>query len=181
MENVAMAMAVVCLLGADTAGARRKLASHVPPPHRCALVAVSGGVKYVDDSKGTNIAATVTAMSSRDGKKVVILGGKGKGEDYAALLDPLRSHARWAVLIGEEADKIASALEEGAYREYSRASGMEEAVRLASERASAGDVVLLSPACTSWDMYKNYGERGDHFARVVKKMTKDAGCARGEN
>jgi UDP-N-acetylmuramoylalanine--D-glutamate ligase len=175
MENAAMAMAVVCLLGADTAAARRGLASYVPPPHRCALVAVYGGVRYIDDSKGTNIAAAAAAMSSIEGKKVVILGGKGKGEDYAALLDPLRTQARWAVLIGEEADKIASALDDGAYREYSRASGMEEAVRLASERAYDGDAVLLSPACTSWDMYENYGERGDHFVRVVKKMT-DAAC-----
>jgi UDP-N-acetylmuramoylalanine--D-glutamate ligase len=112
------------------------------------------------------------------GKKVVILGGRGKGEDYAALLGPLRAHARWAVLIGEEADKIASALDGGAYREYSRASDMEEAVRLASERASGGDAVLLSPACTSWDMYKNYGERGDHFVQVVKKMMEGTGGAR---
>ena len=171
MENVAMAMAVIDLLGADVAAARAKLADYVPPPHRCALVAEWKGVHYVDDSKGTNIAATVTALSSIDGKKVIILGGKGKGEDYATLLEPLRAHARWAVLIGEESEKIASSLDAGEFHNYSRASGMEEAVRLAADHASTGDVVLLSPACTSWDMYRNYGERGDHFAGIVKKMT----------
>ncbi len=105
--------------------------------------------------------------------RIAILGGKGKGEDYAALLPSLRGYAKWVVLIGEESEKIASALETGGYRDYSKATDMEEAVRLAASRAADGDVVLLSPACTSWDMYRNYGERGDHFARIVKKMTGD--------
>lgn len=173
MENVAMSLAAVKLSCADAKSARALLASYVPPPHRCALVAEIDGVRYVDDSKGTNIAATVTALSSIDGTKVIILGGKGKGEDYSTLLPTLREYARWAVLIGEEKDKIAEALDKGGFASYTKSNGMENAVRSASEKAERGDVVLLSPACTSWDMYRNYGERGDHFAAVAKKMGED--------
>ena len=170
MENVAMALSAIHLGGQDVAVARRHLAGYVPPPHRCTLVLEKDGVRYVDDSKGTNIAATVTALSSIEGKKVIILGGKGKGENYATLVEPLKEFARNAILIGEEAGVIADALTTGGFVTHSFASDMGEAVRLAARAAEAGDVVLLSPACTSWDMYKNYGERGDHFASLVRSI-----------
>ena len=170
MENVAMAMSALSLSGQDVTAARRHLAGYVPPPHRCALVLERDGVRYVNDSKGTNIAATITALSSIEGKKVIILGGKGKGEDYATLIEPLKEFARSAILIGEEARVIANALRSGGFDSYSFAADMDEAVRLAASGAEAGDVVLLSPACTSWDMYKNYGERGNHFESLVRSI-----------
>lgn len=170
MENVAMALSAISLSGGDVAVARRHLAGYAPPPHRCALVLEKGGVRYVNDSKGTNVAATVTALSSIEGGKVIILGGKGKGEDYAPLVEPLKQFARCAILLGEEAGAIAAALTAGGFGALSFASGMEEAVRLAAAAAKAGDVVLLSPACTSWDMYKSYGERGDHFTSLVRDI-----------
>jgi UDP-N-acetylmuramoylalanine--D-glutamate ligase len=170
MENIAMAMAAVKRLGLDAGKARAALKSFVPPAHRCSLVLEHGGVRYIDDSKGTNIAASSTAMSSIEGPHVVILGGRGKGEDYAEIVAPLKKYARCAILIGEEAGAIARALRGGGYSEYREAGDMESAVRLAAALAKPGDAVLLSPACTSWDAYANYKERGDHFASLVKEL-----------
>jgi UDP-N-acetylmuramoylalanine--D-glutamate ligase len=171
MENAAMAMAAVSALGLDIAKAREALSTYAPPPHRCALVLSSDGVSYVDDSKGTNIAACVTALSSIEGRKIVILGGRRKGEDFGRLAAPLVSFAKHALLIGEASREIALALSAQGYTDFTEAGGMEEAVRLARGMAAPGDVVLLSPACTSWDSYKNYGERGDHFASLVRQIT----------
>ncbi|MDR1885260.1 MAG: UDP-N-acetylmuramoyl-L-alanine--D-glutamate ligase [Synergistaceae bacterium] len=170
MENVAMSLACVDLLGCDADKSRGALVSYEAPPHRCSLVLTRNGVRYIDDSKGTNIAASVAALSSIEGSKIVILGGRGKGEDYARLAGPLREFARWAVLMGEASGEIADALSSAGYVSYTTAGGMEEAVGIASGMALPGEVVLLSPACTSWDMYKNYGERGDHFAEIVRGL-----------
>jgi UDP-N-acetylmuramoylalanine--D-glutamate ligase len=178
MENVAMAMAAVGELGFYVSSARKALKTFVPPPHRCSLVLSRGGVKYIDDSKGTNVAATVTALSSLDGRKVIILGGKGKGEDYGELAAALMKFAKFAFLIGEAAREIAEAIAAKGFRDFAMADGMEDAVRRACSIALPGDVVLLSPACTSWDSYKNYGERGEHFASLVREragVENDAG------
>ena len=169
MENSAMAMSSLALLREDTERAAGFLKSFTPPPHRCSLVLSADGVRYIDDSKGTNIAATVTALSSIDGRKIIILGGRGKGEDYSNLLPALKKYSKQALLIGEAADEIALALRAGGYTNFTMAGDMENAVEMAVRLAEPGDVVLLSPACTSWDMYKNYGERGEHFAQLVRK------------
>jgi UDP-N-acetylmuramoylalanine--D-glutamate ligase len=170
MENTAMAMAAIKLLGLGAGSARASLASYEAPPHRCELVLTTkGGVRYIDDSKGTNVAASSAAMSSIEGPHIVILGGRGKNEDYAGLLEPLRKFAKCAVLIGEESNNIAEALKRGGYTDFFEMGDMESAVKAASELARPGDSVLLSPACTSWDAYKNYGERGEHFAYLVMK------------
>lgn len=168
MENIAMAMSALSILGADPSSALPALGNYVPAPHRCAPVAEIAGVSYVDDSKGTNVAATMTALASLPGRKIIILGGRGKGEDYGQLKDALQANARWAVLVGEAAPEIANALRERGYDDFSTAGNMEDAVDDAAARALPGDMVLLSPACTSWDMYRNYGERGDHFASLVR-------------
>ncbi|MDR1508805.1 MAG: UDP-N-acetylmuramoyl-L-alanine--D-glutamate ligase [Synergistaceae bacterium] len=174
MENTAMAMAAVKLLGLDAESARASLASYEAPPHRCRLVlTTNSGVRYIDDSKGTNIAASSAAMSSIEGPHIVILGGRGKNEDYAGLLEPLRKFAKCAVLIGEESDNIAAALESGGYMNFLKTGDMESAVKIASGLACPGDSVLLSPACTSWDAYKNYEERGEHFTSLVMKYAGD--------
>jgi UDP-N-acetylmuramoylalanine--D-glutamate ligase len=177
MENAAMAMAALKLLGCDEASARSALSTFTPPPHRCSLVLISNGVRYVDDSKGTNIAATITAMRSIDGRKIVILGGRGKGENYAELVQPLKDCAKSAILIGEAASEMADVLKNGDYLNYYEAGEMESAVRTAVSLAEPGDVVLLSPACTSWDAYRNYNERGDHFASLVLKCTQETESA----
>jgi UDP-N-acetylmuramoylalanine--D-glutamate ligase len=170
MENAAMAMAAVGELGFYVSSARKALKTFVSPPHRCSLVLSKDGVKYIDDSKGTNVAATVTALSSLEGGKIVILGGRGKGEDYGKLAAPLKKFAKFALLIGEVSGDIGKAIAAKGYSDFAIADGMEDAVRRACFIALPGDVVLLSPACTSWDSYKNYGERGDHFATLVREI-----------
>ncbi|MDR1516316.1 MAG: UDP-N-acetylmuramoyl-L-alanine--D-glutamate ligase [Synergistaceae bacterium] len=170
MENAAMAMAAAGALRSDLSKAREGLGVYVPPPHRCGLVLSSGGVSYIDDSKGTNIAACVAALSSIEGKKIIILGGRRKGEDFGRLAAPLERFAKFAFLIGEASGEIAEALTRQGYTNFAEAGEMEGAVRGASAMAVPGDVVLLSPACTSWDYYKNYGERGDHFASCVRRI-----------
>lgn len=169
LENAAMASAALFLLGQKIPQAE-EISDFEPPRHRCAFVASCNGVKFVDDSKGTNVAASVAAMSSLDGDKVMILGGQGKGEDYGPLADALSKYAKGAVLMGSEKAKIAMALEAAGYKKYMIAETMEDAVEAAYRQASSGDTVLLSPACTSWDMYPDYGARGDHFSRIVKEI-----------
>lgn len=171
LENVAMTLCAVRLLGVDVSGrAKSLLEGFRPLPHRCEDVGTVDGVKYIDDSKGTNVAATITAMKCIPGRKVIILGGQGKGEDYAPLAEAVKSECDYAVLIGEEAGKIQEALERGGYTKFRRAGTMEEAVNISRSLASPGMVVLLSPACTSWDMYKSYKARGEHFCRIVGGM-----------
>lgn len=175
MENTAMAMAALRSL--DITVPAGMLSRYTPPGHRCAYAGEAGGVVFVDDSKGTNVAASVTAMGSLPNRKVVILGGKGKGEDYAPLAEAVKEYAAWAVLLGEEKEKIAAALTMAGYKSYSFAADMDEAVEAAYAKAEAGQTVLLSPACTSWDMYPNYGARGDHFARAAAAIIKREGKA----
>ncbi|MCL2684682.1 MAG: UDP-N-acetylmuramoyl-L-alanine--D-glutamate ligase [Synergistaceae bacterium] len=169
MENIAMAMAVVKQLGLDEASARASLGSFEAPPHRCKLVLEHNEVRYIDDSKGTNIAASSTAMSSIEGPHIVILGGRGKGEDYANLAKPLGKFAKRALLIGEAAKEIAYSLAQCGCINFTEAGDLENAVKIAFDEALPGDSVLLSPACTSWDVYKNYQERGEHFISLVRK------------
>ncbi len=168
-ENAAMAMALAVLLGEDPEVLRPRMATYSPLPHRCAFVARWEGVTFVDDSKGTNVAASVTALRSLEGPKVVILGGRGKGESYDSLARAVKECARWALVMGEERPRLLEALRRGEVEGVKEVSGMEEAVQEAFSRALPGDTVLLSPACTSWDAYDNYGARGDHFVALVKK------------
>lgn len=170
LENTAMALAALRSCG--VAVPPELISRYIPPAHRCAYAGEAGGVTFVDDSKGTNVAASVTAMSSLPNSKVVILGGKGKGEDYAPLAAAVKKYASWAVLLGEEKEKIAAALKEAGFDSFTFAAEMDEAVETAYSKASAGETVLLSPACTSWDMYPNYGARGDHFVRAIREIIK---------
>ena len=146
------------------------MGSYVPPKHRCAFAGKLRGVTFVDDSKGTNVAASITAMTSLPGTKVMILGGQGKGEEYAPLAEAVKQNARAAVILGTEKEKIASALAAAGFENYSLVKDMDEAVRSAWKLAQEGDTVLLSPACTSWDMYPSYKARGEDFCRVVEEI-----------
>lgn len=169
LENAAMALGALALFNVPEVSPEM-LASYVPPKHRCAFAGEIKGVTFVDDSKGTNVAATVTAMTSLPGTKVIILGGQGKGEDYAPLAQAVKENTHAAVIIGSEKEKIAAALEAAGVSGFKFAADMPEAVQAAFEMAVPGDTVLLSPACTSWDMYPSYNVRGDHFCAVVKEL-----------
>ena len=140
-------------------------------PHRCELVAEAAGVKYVNDSKGTNIGATRAALSGLGGEQNVLLiaGGQGKGADFAQLREPVGRHCKRVILIGEDASEMHDALH-GAVA-LSAAGSMRAAVELAAVAAQAGDCVLLSPACASFDMFSGYEARGDAFRSAVLEVT----------
>jgi UDP-N-acetylmuramoylalanine--D-glutamate ligase len=136
-------------------------------PHRVESIATIDGVTYYDDSKGTNVGSTVAALTGFSRPVVLIAGGEGKGQDFSPLRDPVKRHARAVVLIGCDREQIASAIA-GSGVAVERAGDMAEAVRLARAVSRSGDVVLLSPACASYDMFRNYNHRGDVFADAVR-------------
>ncbi len=174
LENVAMAMTIASLYGPfEPARLSEALISFDAPAHRCEYVDTVDDVRFVNDSKGTNVAAAVTALSSLEGTKVVILGGQGKGESYSQLADAVKRYAAWAVLLGAEREKIAAALEEAGFDHIVFVGDMGEAVRTAFGKATSGQTVLLSPACTSWDMYANYKKRGEDFVSAVASLQKE--------
>jgi UDP-N-acetylmuramoylalanine--D-glutamate ligase len=137
--------------------------------HRTQWVADVDGVRYVDDSKGTNVGATLAAVAGFEGPLVVIAGGDGKNQDFAPLAGAFRGKVRHAVLIGRDAPRIRAVLANVC--ELSAASTMQEAVRRARSAARPGDTVLLSPACASFDMFRDYRERGAVFAASVKELS----------
>jgi UDP-N-acetylmuramoylalanine--D-glutamate ligase len=167
LEN-AMAAAAVCLArGIPTAAVRAGLAGFAGVPHRLEEVATVRGVLYVNDSKATNVASAVVGIESFPGGVHAILGGRGKRSDYSPLAAPLAERARGAYLIGEAAPEIGAALA-GTGVPLHECGDLAAAVAAARAAARPGDVVLLSPACASYDQYRSFEERGDHFRALVE-------------
>jgi UDP-N-acetylmuramoylalanine--D-glutamate ligase len=167
--NVAAAVACVVPFGVDGSTIRRVLRDFRGLPHRTALVAEIGGVRFYDDSKGTNVGASVTALEGLvEPRAVLIAGGRDKGGSYGPLADALVRKGRAVVLIGESANAIARAI--GDRLPVRRAASMDEAVAAARTLAMPGDAVLLSPACSSFDMFRDYKHRGDEFVRAVTAL-----------
>jgi UDP-N-acetylmuramoylalanine--D-glutamate ligase len=176
MHNVANALAALALcrcLGMPLQPLVRALKAFKGLPHRVEKVALVNGVTFYDDSKGTNVGATEAALKGMGKPSVVILGGDGKGQDFSPLKAAVAQHARAVVLIGRDAPQIESAIA-GCGKPVLHARDMEEAVTIASENAHSGDAVLMSPACASFDMYKNYLQRAEAFIAAVKK--REAAC-----
>lgn len=148
------------------------LAEFTGLPHRCQWVRTLENVDWINDSKGTNIGATISAIKgiggSMQGKIVLIAGGQGKGADFRELTQPVADFVRLIVLIGEDADKIESALT--GIVPLTRASSLDSAVAVARAHAKPGDVVLLSPACASLDMFRDFNHRGESFASLVSGL-----------
>jgi UDP-N-acetylmuramoylalanine--D-glutamate ligase len=172
-HNVANALAALALghaAGLPLASMTATLKSFRGLPHRCELVAEIDGVRYVDDSKGTNVGATEAALRGLGGENDVLLiaGGQGKGADFTQLQDAVAQHCKLLLLLGEDAPLLARALSPSV--PVLMVSSMAEAVSAAAARASRGDVVLLSPACASFDMFSGYVERGNTFAARVKDL-----------
>jgi len=137
-------------------------------PHRAQWVAEIKGVKYINDSKGTNVGATLAAVGGMNGPLVMIAGGDGKGQDFTPLAAAFRGKVRTTVLLGRDAGLIETAL--AGICHTARVATMEEAVRAAARFAQPGDTVLLSPACSSLDMFRDYTQRGAVFAAAVKEL-----------
>jgi UDP-N-acetylmuramoylalanine--D-glutamate ligase len=176
--NVLAALALARAIGCPLAPMLHALRGYRGEPHRVELVATVDGVEFYDDSKGTNVGATVAALDGlgAEGKRlVVILGGDGKGQDFAPLVAPLAAHARGAVLIGRDGPVIGALLQDATYRVES-APSLEAAVRIAMQIAHAGDVVLLSPACASLDMFRNYKHRAEVFVEAVRELAAEKGA-----
>jgi UDP-N-acetylmuramoylalanine--D-glutamate ligase len=168
-ENGAAAIAAARAVGIGAEAVRAGLASFAPLPHRMALAGTVGSVRFYDDSKGTNVGASVTALRGlSEARGVLIAGGRDKLGSYAPLVEALREKGRAVVVIGEAADRIAEAV--GGRVRLERASSMDEAVRLSYRLAEPGDAVLLSPACASFDMFQSYADRGDQFVRAVTRL-----------
>jgi UDP-N-acetylmuramoylalanine--D-glutamate ligase len=132
-------------------------------------VAEIAGVSWYDDSKGTNVGATVAALSGMERPVVLIAGGDGKGQDFSPLAPAVKARARAVVLIGRDAALIERAIA-GCGVRVERAGDMEEAVARASGAAQPGDAVLLSPACASYDMFRDYVQRAEVFAAAVRRL-----------
>ncbi len=142
-------------------------------PHRVEKVAEIAGVSYYDDSKGTNVGATEAALNGLGQAAVVILGGEGKGQDFTPLRAAVARHARAVVLIGRDAGLIETALQ-GCDKPILSATDMADAVRIATHYAQVGDAVLMSPACASFDMYRNYLHRAEAFIAAVQQQAGSA-------
>lgn len=142
-------------------------------PHRCQWVGEHGGVGYYDDSKATNVGAALAAINGfaadLKGRQVLIAGGDGKGADFSALAAPVHEHCRAVVLLGQDAGRLEQVL--SGQVQVLRVSTMDEAVAAAANIAHPGDLVLLSPACASLDMFRNFEERGRHFADAVGRLS----------
>jgi UDP-N-acetylmuramoylalanine--D-glutamate ligase len=165
-ENAAAATAAARAAGVDDAAIADALRSFPGVPHRLELVRELRGVRYVNDSKATNTAAARRGVAAYDAPLHVILGGSLKGEDFGPFASALPASVRGIHLIGEAADELAAALD-AAGRRYSRDGDLATAVERAAAEAQPGDVVLLSPACASFDQYANFEERGADFRRIV--------------
>lgn len=172
LHNAANALAALALcyaLGLEPVSLLPALRAFRGLPHRVEKVATIGGVTFYDDSKGTNVGATVAALQGLGGKSVVILGGDGKGQDFSPLKSVVAQHARAVVLIGRDGPRIEQALS-GCGVPLRHASDMAAAVRIAAKLAQAGDAVLLSPACASFDMFRDYAHRAEVFRAAVRGL-----------
>ncbi len=169
-ENAAAATAAARAAQIDDEAIAEALRTFPGVPHRLEPVAEIDGVLWVNDSKATNVAAARRAFSAYDAPLLVILGGRGKGEDFTPLAEALPASTRAVYLIGEAAGELSRVLD-AAGRQYERVANLPEAVRSARRIAQAGDVVLLSPACTSYDQFENFEQRGDEFRRLVRELT----------
>ena len=167
LHNAANALAA-CALAGSLGVARERLAAGLRTfrglPHRLALVASRGGVDWYDDSKGTNVGATIAALRGLGRPAILILGGDGKGQDFSPLAGPARDYARGVLLIGRDAPLIEKVIA------GERCASLEEAVAKAAQMARPGDAVLLSPACASFDMFRDYRQRGEAFAAAVRRL-----------
>ena len=175
LENVLAAASAAHLAGAAPAQIAQAVRSFPGVEHRIEFVAEIGGVRYCNDSKATNVDATLKALDSFPGRILIILGGKDKGSDYTVLQKPLREKAILALLIGAAAEKIEQQIAGSVAIE--RSGTLEHAVETASHAARPGDVVLLAPACASFDQFQNYEHRGRVFKELVHQLEYQAAGA----
>jgi UDP-N-acetylmuramoylalanine--D-glutamate ligase len=174
--NALAALALTCSAGCALGPVLYGLREYRGERHRVEPIGMFNEVEFFDDSKGTNVGATVAALNGlgADRKVVIILGGDGKGQDFSPLTAPVARHARAVVLIGRDAPLIRAVLEDSSVP-LMLAESMDAAVAIANGQAHAGDAVLMSPACASFDMFDNYEHRAEAFVRAVVDLASAAG------
>jgi UDP-N-acetylmuramoylalanine--D-glutamate ligase len=177
--NALAALALASAIGLPLAPMLHALREYRGEPHRVEPVAIVGGVEAFDDSKGTNVGATVAALEGlgaecAPGKLVLILGGDGKGQDFSPLAAPVQRFARAAALIGRDADTLETALA-GCGVPLQHHADLPAATVWCFKQARPGDAVLLSPACASLDMFRNYGHRAEVFVAAVRELAAERG------
>lgn len=170
LENAMGAIALAYLSGVTPADIREVLRSFPGVEHRLEPVRTLRDVLYVNDSKGTNPDSTIKALEAYDRPVVIILGGKNKGSDFTQLAQLVKERVKKAVVLGQAKPVIVEALEKADFHDYMETDTFEEAVAAAAAAAEAGDLVLLSPACASWDMFNSYEERGRLFKELVAAL-----------
>ncbi len=170
LENAMGAIAFAYLSGISAADIRDVLMTFQGVEHRLEPVRTLNDVLYINDSKGTNPDSTIKAIEAYDRPIVIILGGKNKGVPFTELAALVKQRVKKAVLVGQAKEELREALDAADFNEYVRAESFEEAVTKAAELAEAGDIVLLSPACTSWDMFSSFEERGRLFKKLVMEL-----------
>jgi UDP-N-acetylmuramoylalanine--D-glutamate ligase len=168
LENALAATALSILAGADVRSVAAVLRTFPGLEHRLEFVRTKDGVSYMNDSKGTNVGAVIKSVEGFTQPVILIAGGLDKGSDFSPLYDLFKRKVKLLILIGKAADKMAKVL--GTATETVPAKSLQEAVRLASTRAGHGDVVLLSPACASFDMFRDFEDRGRQFKDAVKGL-----------
>ena len=168
LENVLAAVAAARIVGAEAGAIAKGVRGFAGVEHRLEFVAEIGGVRYYNDSKATNVDATLKALDAFSGRILLILGGKDKGSDYTELQKPLREKAILALLVGAAAEKIEKQIAGNVAVEH--AGTIERAVEIASHAAQPGDIVLLAPACASFDQFQNFEHRGRVFKELVRQL-----------
>jgi UDP-N-acetylmuramoylalanine--D-glutamate ligase len=179
--NALAALALATTAGASLAPMLYGLREYAGEPHRVSSVAIINGVEFIDDSKGTNVGATLAAIRGlgADRRLVMIMGGEGKGQDFSPLADAVRAHVNAVVLIGRDAPAIRAALAATGVPLLD-APDLTSAVHAAAEQAHEGDVVVMSPACASLDMFRNYSHRAEVFCAAVDELAIEVGMLGGQ-
>ena len=172
LENAAAASLAAIAVGGTPEGVKSALKNFKGLPHRIEYIETINHVRFFDDSKATNVDAVIRALETFGEPIILIMGGRDKGGDFRRLLEPVQQHIKKLILMGEAKDKIISVLEETCKERAQTASTMEDAVFSAYGSASPGDIVLLSPGCSSFDMYSSYAERGEDFCHAIGNLKK---------
>lgn len=167
-ENIMAAAAAAMTVGATKAGVQRVIDTFKGVPHRLEYVRKKDGVSFYNDSKATNVASTIRALNSFFAPIILIAGGRDKDQDFTPLAELVKKKVKNLILVGESKEKINRML--GDYSETFLVGTFEEAVLISYQKSRTGDVVLLSPACASYDMFRNYEERGDYFKKLVTQL-----------
>ncbi len=170
LENALAASALACLYGIAPEVIAQTLRTFPGVEHRIEFVRTVNGVSFINDSKGTNPDATINAIKAMTAPTVLLLGGFDKKNDFVPLFEEFTPMIKAVIVLGDTAEKIIAAAQECNYPNYIRATGFEDAVLKAYSIADEGDNVLLSPACASWDMFRNFEERGRIFKEIVKGL-----------